>query len=308
MTSQPSLHDFDDRTALVTGASSGVGLEIARALAAAGARVIMPVRSRARGDAAIARIRETVPDAAVELRDLDLTRLESVAAVAEELIAEEDPIDLLVLNAGIVLLGDPVRHVTPDGFEAHFQTNFLGHYALTRALLPLLRSSRTRVAVQCSLAAARGHVPWRDLQSTERYAPLRAYASSKMLLGLFAVELARRSAADHWGLAVNLCHPGVVPDTGIAPAIREKQGTGAGARLAARLGHSPASAARTALAALRAEYGTAEIVGPRMFAPAGAFGMSGPPREQRPFHTLTDRSDGARAWGTGEALAVGAVV
>lgn len=237
--------DWGGRRALVTGASSGVGLQIARALAAEGAHVILPVRNRDRGDAARRSIRESVPDASLELRDLDLADFASVAALGEALRAEAEPIELYVMNAGMILLGDRERHVTVDGHELHLQTNFLGHAALTRELFPLLRAGRARVAVELSLAAStRGRLD--DLECERRYSAWRAYSGSKRAFGLWGVELARRSAAEGWGLNVNLCHPGVAPDTGIAAGMRRQPKgaeSGGRAQLARRLGNTPAQAA-----------------------------------------------------------------
>ena len=247
--SQVALPDLQGRTALVTGASDGVGVEIARGFAVAGADLVLPVRNPDKGGQAIDMIRAGAPDVGVSLRDLDLARLASVDALAAALRTERAALDIVVLNAGIVLLGDPERHVSADGFELHFQTNFLGHFALTTALLPLLQERGTRIVVQLSLAAAVARPDWNDLQSERRYSPLRAYGASKAALGLFAYELARRSAAEGWGISVQLSHPGVVPDTGIAPAMRARQRSDAGRRVAQRLGNTPAQAAQPALRA-----------------------------------------------------------
>lgn len=288
-----ALPDLAGRSALVTGASSGVGLEIARALAAAGAAVMLPVRDRGRGERAMAAIRETAPDAALSLRDLDLARLDSVHALASALVAEGTPIDLYVLNAGIVLLGDPERHVTEDGFELHFQSNFLGHAVLTRGILPLLDDSR--IAVQCSLAAQTGKVDWGDLQLERRYSPLRAYAASKVLLGLFGMELAAR------GFAANLCHPGIAPDTGIAAPLRQRASGGLRHVLAGRLGNSPASAAQPALLAL-----TTDAAPPAFAGPSGLFHLGGPAAPQRLYRSLTDPALQRRAWELAERPAYSA--
>ncbi|WP_203582472.1 SDR family oxidoreductase [Microbacterium hibisci] len=297
--SQPefALPDLRGRTALVTGASNGVGTEIARGLAEAGAALILPVRNREKGESAAARIRAGAPDAGVSLRDLDLARLDSTRALAETLLAERPPLDLVVLNAGIVLLGDPVRHLSADGFELHFQTNFLGHFALTTALLPLLRERRTRVVVQLSLAAGMSTLDWHDLQSARRYAPLRAYGASKVALGLFGYELARRSAAEGWGIVVHLSHPGVVPDTGIAPAMRARDRGGVGRGLAERLGNPPARAAQPALMAA-----VTDAAPPCFFGPSGALHFGGAASRQRPYRRLTDPVAGARLWSVATQL------
>lgn len=285
------LPDLMGRNALVTGASDGVGLEIARALAGAGARIEMPVRNRAKGERAMERIRETVPEADLVLRDLDLARLESVSALVAALIDENQPIHFLVLNAGIVMLGDPHRHETVDGDELHFQTNFLAHVALTLGLLPLLRAGSARIAVQGSVAAARFGFDWSDPQSARRYGPLRAYARSKVALGLFATELARRAASEHWGITVNQCHPGVAPDTAIAPLVRAEKSRGLSARIARGIGNPPPQAAQPALLALMTDAAPGGFYGP-----SGFLQLAGPPTALRPYRALSDADSAARMW------------
>ncbi|WP_109211713.1 MULTISPECIES: SDR family oxidoreductase [Microbacterium] len=295
--SEFALPDLRGRSALVTGASSGVGVEIARGLAAAGADLILPVRNREKGERALARIRAEAPHADLSLRDLDLARLDTTRALAEALLAARTPADLVVLNAGIVLLGDAERHLSADGFELHFQTNFLGHFALTTALLPLLRERRARVVVQLSLAAGASRLAWDDLQSERRYAPLRAYGASKVALGLFGYELARRSEAEGWGITVHLSHPGVVPDTGIAPAMRARDRGGMGRGLAERLGNTPARAAQPALMAA-----VTDAAPPCFFGPSGALHFGGPAARQRPYRRLMDPVAGARLWSVATQL------
>jgi NAD(P)-dependent dehydrogenase (short-subunit alcohol dehydrogenase family) len=312
---QVALPDLRGRTALVTGASDGVGVEIARGLAGAGADLLLPVRNRDKGARVIDMIRTDSPDARVGFRDLDLARLASVDALAAAMRAERAPLDIVVLNAGIVLLGDPERHVSADGFELHFQTNFLGHFALTTALLPLLQERGARVVVQLSLAAAIARPAWNDLQSERRYSPLRAYGASKAALGLFAYELARRSAAEGWGISVQLSHPGVVPDTGIAPAMRARQRSGAARGLAQRLGSTPAQAAQPALLAavtdadpLAADASSGRpasrgsAASPGFFGPSGWMHFGGPADALRPYRRLADPAAGARMWAIAEKL------
>lgn len=273
-------------TALVTGGSDGVGLEIVRMLADAGADVIMPVRNRAKGEAAIERIRETVRDARIVLHDLDLARLDSVDALTAGL-REEAAIDICVLNAGVVLLGDRRRHLTADGFELHFQTNFLGHAALIRGILPLLERSRARVVVQTSIAAARARIDWNDLNGARRYSPYRAYAASKLALSLFGLELARRSGR----ITVNLSHPGVVPGTAIAAPVRALLPQDLVNWAVHRVGNAPATAAQTAFDAA-----TSEADAPVMFAPSGPFGLWGAPVPRAPFRRFLDSDAAARVW------------
>ncbi|MEV5069148.1 SDR family NAD(P)-dependent oxidoreductase [Microbacterium sp. LMI12-1-1.1] len=321
--SHVTLPDLRGRTALVTGASDGVGVEIARGLAGAGADLLLPVRNRDKGARVIDMIRTDSPDARVGLRDLDLARLASVDALAAAMRAERAPLDIVVLNAGIVLLGDPERHVSADGFELHFQTNFLGHFALTTALLPLLQERGARVVVQLSLAAAIARPAWNDLQGERRYSPLRAYGASKAALGLFAYELARRSAAEGWGISVQLSHPGVVPDTGIAPAMRARQRSGAARGLAQRLGSTPAQAAQPALLAavtdadpldpagedplaadssIRGSGRQGRAASPGFFGPSGWMHFGGPADALRPYRRLAHPAAGARMWAIAEKL------
>ena len=230
------LPDLTGSLAVVTGASDGVGFEIARALAGTGAELVLPVRNREKGESAAARIRQEHPRAVLTLRDLDLASLASVGTLVRQLTEEGRPIDVLVANAGIMLLRDPVRHVSADGHELHFQTNFLGHASLVLGILPLLRAGRARIAFQCSLAADHYGIAWDDLQVQRRYTAMRAYASSKIALGLFGMELHRRYGPEQYGgerygsephdeegiravggIRVALCHPGVAL-TNIAPA------------------------------------------------------------------------------------------
>ena len=148
-----TVPDLSGKLAVVTGSNSGLGLGLATRLSAAGADVIMAIRNRAKGEAAIEQIRATVPDAKLTIKQLDLSSLASVTALGEELNAEGRPIDILINNAGI--MQPPERETTADGFELQFGCNHLGHFALTGHLLPLLRAADSaRVTSLSSLGAA----------------------------------------------------------------------------------------------------------------------------------------------------------
>ena len=134
-----TVPDLTGKLAVVTGSNSGLGLGLATRLSAAGADVVMAIRNRAKGEAAIEQIRATVPDAKLTIKSLDLSSLASVAALGEELNAEGRPIDILINNAGV--MQPPDRDTTADGFELQFGSNHLGHFALTGHLLPLLRAA-----------------------------------------------------------------------------------------------------------------------------------------------------------------------
>ena len=290
---------FAGTTALITGASSGIGLQVARIIAAAGGGILMPVRNRERGERAVARIRESVPDARITLYDLDLASLASTRAFADELLAAGEPIHHYVVNAGVVTFGDRERHVTADGFEAHWQTNFLGHFALTEGIRPLLSAGRARIAVQTSLEATAGRLAWDDLQGERRYGALRAYRMSKIALGLFAMELARRAEAEGDPLTVNLCHPGVATATGIAPGARAAVPPWF-LKLALRMGNRPETAALTAIAALTGDAGRADA--PALYVPSRWLGVAGPPRRREPFRNLRNPADSLRLWRVAERM------
>ncbi len=146
-----TLPRLDGTRAVVTGGSDGIGLGIATALAGAGAEVVLPVRNPAKGAAARDRVLRTHPDARVSLGTLDLSSLASVDAFAGAMVADGTPVDLLVGNAGVMT--PPERQTTVDGFELQLGTNHLGHVALVRGLLPLLRAARGHVTSQISVAA-----------------------------------------------------------------------------------------------------------------------------------------------------------
>ena len=200
--------DLSGKFAVVTGANSGLGFGLAKALASVGADVVMAVRSRLRGEAAIADIRRELPGAKVSIRVLDLASLKSVAALGDELAAEGRPIDILINNAGVMT--PPQRQETHDGFELQFGTNHLGHFALTGHLLPLLRAAHSaRVVTVSSIAATQRQLTFDDTYAQHGYKAMCSYGVAKLAQLMFAVELDRRSRVGGWGLMSNAAHPGL---------------------------------------------------------------------------------------------------
>ncbi|QHN03336.1 SDR family NAD(P)-dependent oxidoreductase [Granulicella sp. WH15] len=196
------------KLAVVTGANSGIGWNTALELARAGASVILTARSREKGEDAVHRIQRLLPSAQVRYEQLDLASLASVHGFAAK-IGSELKLDLLVNNAGVMRI--PTRELTEDGFEKQFGTNYLGHFALTLLLLPLLqRSPAPRVTSVSSGAASMGlkKINFDDLQFEKTYAPWKVYCQSKLANLLFMQELARRSAAQGIPLLSNAAHPG----------------------------------------------------------------------------------------------------
>jgi len=195
------------RTAVITG-TGGLGLEDALALARAGAEVIIAGRNPSKGKEAVALVRKSVPDAAVRFEVLDLARLESVTAFGKRLRGELGSLDILINNAAV--MAPPQRKATVDDFELQFGTNYLGHFALTAHLLPLLRkSNHARVVTLSSIAARAGVINFDDLQSERSYKPMLAYAQSKLACLMFALELQRQSDIAGWGIASIPAHPGI---------------------------------------------------------------------------------------------------
>lgn len=203
-----SVPDLSGKLVVITGANSGLGFGLTRRLSAAGADVVMAIRNRAKGEAAIEQIRATVPDGKLTIKPLDLSSLASVAALGEQLNSEGRPVDILINNAGVMT--PPQRDTTTDGFELQFGSNHLGHFALTAHLLPLLRAAEhSRVVSLSSLAARQGRIHFDDPQFERSYTPMQAYAQSKLAVLMFARELDRRSRAAGWGITSNAAHPGL---------------------------------------------------------------------------------------------------
>ncbi|MEU6273869.1 SDR family oxidoreductase [Streptomyces populi] len=199
--------DQHGRLAVVTGANSGTGKEAAKRLAAAGADVVLAVRTETKGEQAKAEILALHPGARVQVRRLDLADLSSVRAFADTLIADGRPLDLLLNNAGVMNV--PRRTETVDGFELQLGSNFLGPFALTVRLLPLLLTAGApRVATMSSGTANRARIDFEDLQSARDYSPTRAYARSKLADLLMTVHLAEIAARRGWPLLSAGAHPG----------------------------------------------------------------------------------------------------
>ena len=196
------------RTAVVTGATGGLGYATAVGLARTGAQVVLAGRNAKKGEAALARLRREASGAVASFELLDLASLASVAAFAERMTAAHPALDTLVNNAGV--MAPPRRQLTADGFELQFGTNYLGHFALTAHLLPaLLRADGGARVVEVSSLAHRGAaIAWDDLQGERHYRAWRSYGQSKLAMLMFALELARRAAAHGWPLVSVAAHPG----------------------------------------------------------------------------------------------------
>jgi NAD(P)-dependent dehydrogenase (short-subunit alcohol dehydrogenase family) len=198
------IPDQTGRTAVITGANTGLGYETAAALAAKGAHVVLAVRNLDKGKDAAALITKRHPGADVALQEADLTSLKSIRDAAEQLRADHDGIDLLINNAGVMMTP---RSTTTDGFELQFGTNHLGHFALTGLLLDrLLRVPGSRVVTVSSVGHRLGRIRFDDLQAESGYRRMGAYGQSKLANLLFTYDLQRRLAGTNT-IAV-AAHPG----------------------------------------------------------------------------------------------------
>lgn len=292
-----TLPDLTGRRAVVTGASDGMGLRIAARLAAAGAEVVMPVRNRTKGEAALATIRQGTPAANVSLRDLDLASLASVTALGETLSREGRPIHLLINNAGVMT--PPDRQVTADGFELQLGSNHLGHVALVAHLLPVLRAGRARVVSQLSVAARSGRIHWDDLNWERSYNAMQAYGQSKIAFGLFGLELQRQSQAHGWGITSLLAHPGVAPTNLLAarPELGRPQETASRRviRALSQRGILLGTVDSAGLPALMAATDP-KARGGAFYGPSGLGNLGGGPAEQRLYPPLRSAEEARRVW------------
>jgi retinol dehydrogenase-12 len=279
---------MDGSTVLISGANAGVGLETARGLARRGARVLLAVRDAAKGEAAAAEVRATVPGSTVEVVDLDLASFASIRRCAAEVGRRFDRLDVLVNNAGLV---QTRWLLTEDGFETTFGVNHLGHFLLTNLLTDQLRASApARVVVVASRAhqGASNGLDFDDLQSERLYRPLTVYSRSKLANIYFTRELARRLAGT--GVTANSLHPGFVASR----LGRDGDGGTAGEVvmvLARPFAISPTRGARTSIY-LASSPAVADTTG-QYFARC---------RPVKPARVATDDAAARRLWEVSEAL------
>jgi NAD(P)-dependent dehydrogenase (short-subunit alcohol dehydrogenase family) len=283
---------------VVTGANSGLGYETALALTNAGGDVVLAARNEAKAADALRRIRAVAPGGHVRIEKLDLASLASVAAFTQRLLDKGRAIDLLINNAGVMALKR--RQTTADGFEMQLGTNYLGHYALTAQLLPLLRAaSAPRVVNLSSLAHQQGRIDFDDLQGERSYRPWKAYSQSKLAMLMFALELQRRSDARGWGLIINAAHPGFARTELIA------NGPGTGGLLwrlnnllMPLVSHSAASGALPTLYAAT----TMEAQPTGYYGPDGLLELKGGPTTAKVMARARDAVVAARLWDVSAAL------
>ncbi|CAF3292678.1 unnamed protein product [Rotaria socialis] len=214
---------LDGKVVLVTGATSGIGVETARALASANAHVIITARDMNKGAQVIADIRKTTGNNKVEVMEMDLTSLQSVRKFVSQFQARGLPINILICNAGI--MATPYSK-TVDGFESQFGVNHLAHFLLTTSLLPELKAGKpSRVVVVSSLANKRGGINWDDINWEKKYDKWLAYAQSKTANILFAKQLNKLYESE--GIQAYSLHPGgILTNLQVHVPIEEQRAMG----------------------------------------------------------------------------------
>jgi len=288
-----------NRTAVVTGANSGLGYETALALAKAGAHVVLACRDQTKGGNAEDRIRREFPAADIQLGQLDLADLTSVRKFASEVGAEHDGLDILVNNAGVMAIP---RRETAEGFEMQFGTNHLGHFALTGLLLDtLLVRPGARVVTVSSEVARIGRIRFGDLEGTRRYGKWTAYAQAKLSNQLFTLELDRRARAHGRDLVSVAAHPGYAA-TNLQAVGPQMSGSSIMAKLtdvANSVFAQPAAAG-----ALPTLYAATEpgVRGGQYFGPDRLLGMRGHPKPVPFVRAAKDQATARRLWEVSEEL------
>ncbi|WP_169251427.1 oxidoreductase [Brevibacterium sp. 'Marine'] len=278
------IPDLTGRTALITGANSGLGRVAARVLAGRGAHVVLAVRNRAKGEAAAA----TMPGS-TEVRDLDLADLSSVRDFAAEFTA---PIDLLINNAGIMI---PPLFRTVDGFESQFGTNHLGHFALTNLLLPQVRE---RIVTVSSIAHRFGTIDFDDLQWRRRpYRPMAAYGQSKLANLLFTNELQRRLSEHSSSVIATAAHPGMAATNLFSTSDDGSLDARVSRAFTRVVAQSEQNGARPILCAA-----VADLPGDSYIGPTGPFEIRGKPGFASRSAKSTDTEVARRLWTVSEEL------
>lgn len=298
-----NMPDLKGKRALVTGAAAGLGLATVKALAEHGANIIIADINSTAGNAAVAEISAQAPGVSCEFRQLDLADLATIQTFSQNLCAEQQPLDLLINNAGI--FPPAQRTTTKDGFELKFGINYLGHFALTAQLVPaLLLCESARVVNISSITQAWGKIDFDDLQAEQRYVPNKVYAQAKLAALMFGLELQQRAQSAGCSLQSMVAHPGIAR-TAIGQerktqqrSLRDRMEDGAQALAMRFFGQSPAQGVLPILYAATAQ----EAKGGGFYGPDGFGQFAGYPVAVKPSAAARDAQQRARLWQASEKL------
>lgn len=281
--SHQDIPDLSGKSFVVTGGNAGIGFETVAALAAKGAQVVIACRNPQKGDEALARILALHPRADIRVLPLDLASLASVRSFAARLGEQWHALDGLINNAGIMML--PYGR-TEDDFELQFGTNFLGHFALTGLLLPLLeRAARARVVTMTSLAHWPGRIDFDNLNAEQGYSRFGAYAQSKLADLVFAHELHRRLRATRRRTLSLATHPGVTRSDLARYSLFVR------VLMPLTAQDTRAGAWPSLMAATATDVSSGEFLGPGRL-----LGTRGAPRRQACSRASLDEATGQRLW------------
>ena len=286
--SAADIPDLDGMTVVVTGSNTGIGLETAAALAAAGATTVLACRNVDKAEAARHEISQRGVRGDVLILQLDLASQAQITDAAAEAIERFPTIDRLINNAGV--MADD-RAETADGHELLLGTNHFGHFAFTGRVLPaLLAAPNSRIVTVTSLSQKVGRLRWDDLHLNDRFRPFTAYAQSKLANITHAFALQKRLAASGSGTASLVAHPGFA-NTGILDSTRRKP-SDFERRIGERFVQTAADASRPSLRAATDPH----AYGGEFYGPSNRFEISGPPVPVRPSRRALDESAQLRLW------------
>lgn len=300
MSSQFNVSDIPSqkgKTAIVTGASAGLGFETALALAEKGATVVLACRNAAKAETAKKQILQSHPNADLEILLIDLNELSSVRKFAEAFRARHQTLDLLINNAGIMV---PPYSKTVDGFESQMAANYFGHFLLTSLLIDLMPDSPgSRVVSLASLAhrMGTGEINFEDLNFDRSYAKMTAYAQSKLACLMFALELQRRLEHSNKKILSVAAHPGA-SDTELSRYIPAPLAFILRYTLIPLISHSPARGALPTLMAAFSDQAPAT----KYFGPQGFRQMKGAPGKASTTRYAQREDEAAKLWKVSEAL------
>lgn len=280
------IPDQTGKTAVVTGANTGIGYETAKALAMKGAKVVLACRNNSKAEDAVKRIREESADVDISIGQLDLSSLDSVRQFAEKFQSEHQQLDLLINNAGLMF---PPHEQTAEGFELQFGTNHLGHFALTGLLFGQL-SDNARVVSLSSVAHRIGKIDFSNLNAEKGYSKVKAYAQSKLACLMFAYELQRRLERAGSSIISVAAHPGATS----TDLVRHSRVS----RLAIPFTQS---AAAGALPTLRAACDM-DVKGGDYYGPKGFLNFRGAPVKEKSTQRSYNDQVSARLWEVSEQL------
>ncbi len=284
-----NIPDLTGKIAIVTGANSGIGYEMARALARKQATVILACRNKDKGAAAVRQIDQEYPAAKAELMPLDLSDLAAVRRFADEFIRQHDRLDLLINNAGVMEI--PFGK-TADGFELQFGTNHLGHFALTGLLLDLsLHTPQARIVTVSSIVHRFGCIDFDNLNGEKRYSRSGAYAQSKLANLLFTYELQRRLKGAGVDTMAVAAHPGWTATNLQTHSLLYRT-------------LNPVMAQQPMMGALPALYAATapDVQGGGYYGPRGQLELRGYPTRVRSNGRSYDTAVAARLWTISETL------